>query len=174
MATHAREFRNENLLINLPIVHIDPNSRRQPHQPIVIRGAARALATAICLPLVVVERGIHECTTKQNVDNLFSFCFYHFRLNKLLHPRQWIAVGVHKRKARHNEIFLHFLNPFLSYRFYCAINNFCHLKLFNLSSFPLSFSQLLFCYHILNSPNETFFFFLLFAIVRTRFKDKLF
>jgi hypothetical protein len=30
------------------------------------------------------------------------------------------------------------------------------LKLFNLSSFPLSFSQLLFRYHILNSPNETF------------------
>lgn len=60
-----------NLVVNLPIVRIDPNSRRQPHQPIVTRGAIQALAIAIYLALVVVEREIHEYTTKRNVDNLF-------------------------------------------------------------------------------------------------------
>ena len=57
--------------LNLPIVHIDPNIRRQPHQPIVIREAVRALAIATYLVLVVVEsRQIHEYTTERNVDNL--------------------------------------------------------------------------------------------------------
>lgn len=65
-----------NLCINLPIVHIDPNSHHQPHQPIVTREAVRVLAIAIYLVLVVVEsREIHEYTKKQSVDNLFLFCF---------------------------------------------------------------------------------------------------
>jgi hypothetical protein len=65
-----------NLRFDLPIVHIDPNSHHQPHQPIVTQGEVRVLAIAIYLVLVVVEsKEIHEYTTKQNVDNLFLFCF---------------------------------------------------------------------------------------------------
>lgn len=76
------------LHINLPIVHIDPNSHRQPHQPIVTQGGARVPAIAIYRALVVVEsKEIHEYTTKRNVDNLFCLTL-HFRLNKLSRPRQ--------------------------------------------------------------------------------------
>lgn len=58
-------------VINLPIVHIDPNSHRQLHQPIVIPRVILALAISTYLVLVVVEtKWIHDYTTILNVDNL--------------------------------------------------------------------------------------------------------
>lgn len=97
MATYVyREMKN--LRINLPIVRIDPNSRRQPHQPIGIREAVRARATAIYQALVIVEREIHEYTTKRNVDNLFLKVLYHFRLNKS-HKHPSLRVMAHVKKG---------------------------------------------------------------------------
>lgn len=110
---------NGNRLVNLPIVRIDPNSHRQPHQPIVIRGATRALATAIYLALVVVEREIHEYTTKRNVDNLFLFWHFttfdsiNFHTPPTTMDRCRDSTGKKGSISPDTmETFLHFLNPF--------------------------------------------------------------
>lgn len=69
--------RRTSFVIDLPIVHTDPNSHHQPHQPIVTPGVVQVLAIATYLILVVVEsRLIHEYTTELNVDNLWwNLCF---------------------------------------------------------------------------------------------------
>lgn len=98
------------IVIDLPIVHTDPNSRHQPRQPIVIPGVVRVLAIATYLISVVVEsRLIHEYTTKLNVDNLWwNLCFTILNGSR---PQRFL--GTHGEKGSwDNEIFLH-LNPFV-------------------------------------------------------------
>lgn len=162
--------------INLPIVRIDPNSRRQHHQPIVIRGAVLALATATYLVLVVVEsKWIHEYTTRLNVDTLWwnLFLFYFTLETQGFTPT---AIGWDTRKKRALDTMKSSCTwTLLSYRFYCAINNFCHLKLFNLSFFLLS-SAIISLSHFVNSPNGNLFVFSLFflSLLSLASQDKLF
>lgn len=147
MSIDRRTWNTQNCLVNLPIVRIDPNNRRQRRQPIATREVIRVRATATYPVLVVVGSSrIHEYTTALNVDNLWWNLCSHDTCHSIVDTHGRVEGAFDTTKSSCTR-------TLLSYRFYYAINNFCHLELFNLSSllFPL---QLLFRYHSSSQPSE--------------------
>lgn len=147
--------KRQSFVINLPIVHIDPNSRLQPHQPIAIPKVIRVLAIAIYLVSVVVEsKQIHEYTTTLNVDNLcWSLFWLHFTLHSIASAHNSLLGHAVKRAL---ETMKSSLEPF------CLIAFIAQSTTFVIWNFVIYLSlfgslQLLFRYHILNSPNEMLF-----------------
>lgn len=130
MSIDRRTWNTQNCLVNLPIVRIDPNNHRQPHQPIATREVIRVRATATYPALVIVESSrIHEYTTALNVDNLWWNLCSHNTCHSIVDTHGRVEGAFDTTKSSCTR-------TLLSYRFYYAINNFCHLELFNLSSLP--------------------------------------
>lgn len=153
---HAFREHERDCIVNLPIVRIDPNSHPQHHQPIATPMAVRAQAIATYLALVVVEtKWIHEYTTERNVDNLW-WNLVAFTLNSMFHTLNNTALrGVYGRArclTQWNRLAL--LEPFCLIAFIAPSTTFVIWNFLIYLAFCSLPTQLLFRYHILNSPNE--------------------